>query len=129
MENPIENKWVDFEIKFGHNEGHTVFAINKPQNKLLTGGSDGEVRGWSVERTDDDDPESYDVGSSVYSIATSVGAGLFTGDSNFCSLLTDLTNLLNLRRPLLGRLSTTTLHPTRSMSNTTIWTARTRAVW
>lgn len=74
MDNPIENKWVDFEIKFGHNEGHTVFAINKHQNKLLTGGSDGEVRGWSVERTDDDDPESYDVGSSIYSIVTSVSA-------------------------------------------------------
>lgn len=72
MDNQIENKWVDFEIKFGHNEGHTVFAINKQQNKLLTGGSDGEVRGWSVEKTDDDDPESYDVGSAIYSIATSV---------------------------------------------------------
>lgn len=83
MGNPIvENKWVDFEIKFGHNEGHTVLAINKQANKLLTGGSDGEVRGWSVERTADDDPESYDVGSSIYSIATSVS--LFF--KSFCCL-------------------------------------------
>lgn len=69
--NSIESKWVDFEIKFAHGEGHTVFVINKDLNKLLTGGSDGEVRNWSIEQSDDD-PENYDVGSAIYSLTSSV---------------------------------------------------------
>lgn len=72
----IESRCIDFEIKFAHGEGHTVLAINETKGKLLTGGSDGEVRCWSIESTDDD-PESYDVGSAIYSITTSVSMCVF----------------------------------------------------
>jgi len=76
----IESKCLDFEIKFAHGEGHTVFVINEKKGKLLTGGSDGEVRCWPIEQNDDD-PQSYDVGSSIYSITTSIDSYYVASDS------------------------------------------------
>lgn len=68
--NEIITKNLEYETKFAH-DGHTVFVINESANKLLTGGADGEVRSWSIVPKDDDEPESYDVGSAIYSITSS----------------------------------------------------------
>lgn len=69
MESLLENKNVSVEVKFAHGEGHTVFAINEDASVLLTGGTDGEVRKWSLKAgNEDDDPESFDVGSQIFAL-------------------------------------------------------------
>jgi WD40 repeat protein len=73
MANVLENKNTSVEVKFAHGEGHTVFAISDDSKWLLTGGIDGEVRKWSLEAgKEDEDPESFDVGSPIFALQIAV---------------------------------------------------------
>lgn len=70
----MENRNLELEVKFAHGEGHTALAVSADGRRVLTGGSDGEVRSWSLQAgQEDDDPESYDVGSPIFAIEILVG--------------------------------------------------------
>ena len=118
----LDNKNVECEVKFAHGEGHTVFALSQDGLRLVTGGIDGEARSWSLRKGDEDEePESFDVGSAVFAVEILVRRITSSGLKTNFMRSTDLT--LNST----DRMTNFTSAPNRSMRKH--FNCKTEAIW
>ncbi|XP_075700250.1 WD repeat and HMG-box DNA-binding protein 1 isoform X2 [Rhinoderma darwinii] len=67
-------------MRYAHLEGHTEVCFNETGSRLVTCGSDGDIRIW--ENIEDDDPKSINVGEKAHSFALKNGKVVTASSDN-----------------------------------------------